>query len=130
MMPAFRIAVIGCGLWFAAVAAAADHDNALVLPEVGSSQLRTLTPTILELTLITTKTANSTRLTQWDFADFAGHLRLPSVNKLQVVADGQLVPIHAIGFRRRVVYAPLPKRDLRISNYLYSELPAQILVGQ
>src|SRR5437016_8936 len=131
-MPALHSrAVVGfCVLWFAAALLAADQDNPLLLPEVGSAQLRVLTPTMLELTLVTTKTANSTRAGQWDFADSQGHLRLPGVDKFQVTAGGQPVSVKTVGFRRRVVYAPLAKRDLRIGNYLYLGLAAPIPEGQ
>ena len=131
IMPGVRIAVMGfCGLWLAAAAPAAGQDNPRLLPEVGSAQLRVLTPTTLELTLITTMSANASRVNQWDFADFKGHLHLPAVDKLQVLAGGQPATVKTIGFRRRVVYAPLAKRDLRIGNYLYLELAAPIAEGQ
>jgi hypothetical protein len=119
----------GCAL-LALRASAADFDNILALPEVGATQLRALSPTVLELTLITTKAPNATKVGQWDFADFSGHLHLPSASKMQVTAGGKTVPIHAVGFRRRVVYAPLATRDLRIGNYLYLELATPLPDGQ
>jgi hypothetical protein len=108
---------------------AADFDNVLSLPELGSTQLRAISPTVLELTLITTKAPEATKVGQWDFADFNGHLHLPSADKFQVIANGKTIPIHAVGFRRRVVYAPLARRDLRIGNFLYLELATPLAEG-
>src|ERR1041385_6242740 len=122
--------VLLCQICFVLPAFSADSDKILVLPEVGSTQVRVLSPTVLELTLITTKAPDATKVTQWGFADFNGHLHLPNADRFQVIANGKTIPIHAIGFRRRVVYAPLAKRDLRIGNYLYLELAAPVSDGQ
>ena len=39
-----------------------------------------------------------------------------------VTVAGTNCQVTAVGFKRRVVYAPLKKRDLRIGNYLYLQL--------
>ena len=127
---AFQMIVLLSGLCFHLCAFSANYDTFLAPPDVGSTQLRVISPTILELTLITTKAPSPAKLTQWDFADFSGHLHLPGAGKFQVTAAGKTVPIHAVGFRRRVVYAPLAKRDLRIGNYLYLELATPLSDGE
>src|SRR5205807_1144798 len=47
-----------------------------------------------------------------------------------VSAGGQTIPVKTIGFRRRVLYAPLARRDLRIGNYLYLVLARPLEEGQ
>src|SRR5439155_26341601 len=93
--------------------------NPLALPAPGFHQLQVLSPTILELTLITSKQPDPARVIQWDFVDANQELHLPSLDQFAVRAGGTPVPVEAVGFKRRVLYAPLAKRDLRIANYLY-----------
>ncbi len=102
----------------------------LRLPEVGSSQLQILAPTLLELTLVTTKKPAPARVTQWDFVSVDGKLRLPSPAEFTVLVDGKTVPVKTVGFRRRVLYAPFKVRDLRIGNYLYLALSSPIADNQ
>src|SRR5207237_5475646 len=96
-------------------------ENFLAMPAVDAHRLRLLSPTVLELTLITTKPPEG-RPEAWDFVsdDFALHL--PDAGKLHVTANGTRQEVKAVGFKRRVLYAPLKRRDLRIGNYLYLEL--------
>ena len=95
-------------------------------PRVGACQLRILAPTVLELALITTEKPAAQRPSQWDFVADGGRLTLPHTNDFLVTAGGRVVPVREIGFRRRVVYAPLKERDLRIGNYLYLRLTGPI----
>src|SRR5207237_6291635 len=95
-----------------------------------SCQLRVLSPLLLELTLITTKQPDPSRVTQWDFIDGGGGLRLPSKEEFAVTAGGKTIAIERIGFKRRVIYAPFKKRDLRIGNYLYVQLAIPVAEGQ
>src|SRR5690242_12673334 len=92
-------------------------DQPLRLPPVGSYQLRVLAPTILELTLVTTKKPDSAQVEAWDFVDAQGQCRLPGTRELLVKAGDKSVPIKALGFKRRVLYAPFRQRNLRIGNY-------------
>lgn len=98
-----------------------DDANPLSLPPVGSYGLRIVSPKVLELTMVNTKPLGA-HVTCWDFVGEDYSLHLPSTNQLQVVADGHALPVARLGFRRRVLYAPLKKRDLRIGNSLYVEL--------
>jgi hypothetical protein len=85
----------------------------LRLPEPGHAELRVLLPTLLELTFVTTQRpkARPPDLT-----------RMLSTTDFEVVVDGQPAALTGLGFRRRVLYAPLKKRDLRVGNSVYLEL--------
>src|SRR5580658_5842130 len=96
-----------------------SDDQPLRLPPVGSYQLRVLAPSLLELTLVTTKPPDPAPLNQWNFVDAYGQVRLPEAGQFAVSADGHPIPIKQIGFKRRVLYAPFRRRDLRVGNYLY-----------
>ena len=48
----------------------------------------------------------------------------------QVSSGGKQFDVIAAGFKRRVVYAPLKKRDLRIGNQLYLQLASPIKEGE
>src|ERR1051325_1861021 len=103
-----------------------SDDEPLRLPPVGACQLRLLAPDLLELTLITTKKPDPARVEQWDFVNEKGQCRLPSPQQFAVSAGGKAIAVKAVGFKRRVVYAPLRPRDLRIGNYLYLQLAASV----
>lgn len=94
----------------------------LRLPVVGASQLRIITPTLLELTLITTKPPDPAPVREWNFANAQGQARLPSPQQFSVWAGTNQFAVAQVGFKRRVLYAPLKQRDLRIANYLYLAL--------
>ena len=104
------------------LAAALLADNQpLALPEPGDHQLRILSPDTLELTLVTTKEPDPAKVTTWNFAP-----KVPPASDFQVLVAGKAMPVKAVGFKRRVLYAPLVKRDLRIGNYLYLTLDERI----
>ncbi len=101
-------------------------DEPLRLPPVGSYQLRVLAPALLELTLVTAKAPAPARVQQWEFVGENGKCRLPAPQDFAVSVAGKTIPVQAVGFRRRVIYAPLKERDLRLGNYLYLQLSASI----
>jgi hypothetical protein len=103
-----------------------NDDQPLRLPPVGSYQLRVLAPTLLELTLVTGKAPDPAPISQWDFVDASGQCHLPDAAKFAVSANGHPFQVKQTGFKRRVLYAPLRERDLRIGNYLYLELAEAI----
>lgn len=107
-----------------------SDNNPLAMPPVGAHQLRILSPAILELTLITTKEPGSAPVTQWSFVDANGKAHLPGRNQFCVLTDGKTNDVQAVGFKRRVLYAPLKHRDLRIGNHLYLRLATAIKAGQ
>lgn len=102
----------------------------LDMPMPGSHGLCILSSNLLELTLINTKPPNPARVASWDFVDATGQLRLPAPQDLLVTVGTQQVVIEAIGFKRRVLYAPLKQRDLRIGNCLYLRLATPLAAGQ
>jgi hypothetical protein len=100
--------------------------NPVSLPAIGSYQLRIITPQLLELSTITTKKPDPARVTQWDFVDSTQKTHLPAKTEFAVFVDEKSIPVQAIGFKRRVLFAPLKRRDLRIANYLYLQLQKPI----
>ena len=102
----------------------------LSLPAPGDYQLLILSPTLLELTRITTKAPAPAKPTEWDFVDAEGRAQLPSATEFVVLAGETKIAVLTVGFRRRVLYAPLATRDLRIGNHLYLQLNAAISGGQ
>ena len=101
-----------------------------VIEPIGSESLCILSPTILEISLVTTKAPDPARVARWDFVDDSMRLHAPESSSFTVLAGGQPVSVKAVGFRRRPLYAPLKKRDLRIGAYLYLELGRPISEGE
>ena len=96
--------------------------EALFLPPTGWTCLRAISPTWLELTAVTSDNPVSSRGLRWDFVSQDGVAHLPEASSFKVLVEGRPDPVTRVGFRRRVIYAPLKQRDLRIGNYLYLEL--------
>jgi hypothetical protein len=103
--------------------------NPLATPAIGDYGLRVLSPTMLELTLINTKTSTNAPVSNWDFVSDTFALTLPATSSFTVTANGQTVSIASTGFKRRPIYAPQRERDLRIGNYLYLKLSTPIADG-
>jgi len=93
--------------------------NPLLMPAVGSYQLRIITPSVLELTLITKKDPDPAKLDTWNFVGSRGGTALPSAAEFNVLAGDEAIPVKAVGFKRRALYATVKHRDLRVANYLY-----------
>jgi hypothetical protein len=105
-----------------ATAAVVTNPSPSQMLAIGTHELRVLSPTLLELTLVTTKKPDPAPVEQWNFADREGRPRLPNPKALLVLVDGKTNALKTLGFKRRVLYAPLKQRDLRIGNYLYLQL--------
>src|SRR6266436_6076998 len=77
---------------FVPVAFGADvdwtDDRPLSLPPVDGRQLRVLSPSLLELTLITSKPPDPARPPEWDFVDANLQLHLPSPAQFRVTVAG------------------------------------------
>jgi hypothetical protein len=102
----------------------------LALPPVGAAQLTIVTPTLLEVSLVTTKAPDPAALTQWaQLVTDGGIAALPPPTSFSVTTNGAAVPVAQVGFRRRPIYAPLSHYDLRIGNYLYLELETPLSDG-
>src|SRR5947209_16113925 len=69
------------------------EENPLAIPNPGDSWLRCLSPTVLELTMITTKAPDPAAPTEWNFAgDYpATHLPAPDAFQVMVAGKAQLV---------------------------------------
>jgi hypothetical protein len=130
----FQIIFICAAILFPSKPAEADlqinDNNFLQMPAVGAHGLRVISPTLLELTLVTTKDPDPARPAQWDFVGTDSRLNLPSADQFVVLAGGKNISVAKVGFRRRPIYAPLKKRDLRIGNYLYLELASPVADGK
>ena len=104
-------------------------DNSLALPSPGDHQLRILSPTLLELTMISTKTNTAAPVQPWDFVGADFKLQLPPLSAFQVSAAGSTLGVKSVGLKRRPLYAPNKQRDLRILNQLYLVLSEPIREG-
>ena len=107
----------------------AVDDMMLQLPQVGDAALHILTPTMLELDLVTTKQLNAP-IANWNLVTPNAQLQAPPQNAFSVMVNGQSVSISAVGFKRRPIYAPFSNYDLRIGNSLYLQLAAPITDNQ
>ena len=105
-------------------------DNPLALPSPGAYQLCILSPKVLEVTRVTTKAPAPAKPREWDFVDAEGQAHLPNASEFVVMAGETKIGVQSVGFRRRVRYAPLAQRDLRIGNYLYLQLNSEVAAGQ
>ncbi len=105
-----------------------DYTN-LVVPSVGDHALRVLTPTLLELRQLNTKAPDPAAVVGWNLVDANNQFISPPPSEFAVTADGKAVVVAAVGFRRRVFYAPLKTYDLRIDNALYLQLATPIADG-
>jgi hypothetical protein len=126
---------VACCLWLSSFEAFAgtnrfDESQPLWLPTVGSHALRIISPTLLELVLVNTKERDPARVSSWDFVTEKFTTRLPAASDFKVMVDGREAPVKQVGFKRRTLYAPLKKRDMRIGNHLYLELQAPMREGQ
>lgn len=96
-----------------------------VLP-VGSHGLRVLSPFFIELWLVASKPAGGP-VSQWDFGEPVP--TLPAASAFQVFVNGAPVLVSAVGFKRRVHYAPLGRRDLRASCAISLRLSSPVPEG-
>ena len=62
--------------------------------------------------------------------DADGRAHLPNASEVVVLAGETKIGVQTVGFKRRVLYAPLAQSDLRIGNYLYLQLNDAISDGQ
>ncbi|HWA26510.1 MAG TPA: glycoside hydrolase family 9 protein [Lacunisphaera sp.] len=103
---------------------------ALEQPIEGDNALRIVTPTVLELTRLSTKRPDPATMEVWNFVDANGNAALPAAGKFTVTVNGQPASVMAVGFKRRPLYAPLAWRDLRVESVLYLKLGSSVGSGQ
>jgi len=114
---------------YGATTLGAGYPN-LDLPAVGATSLRVLTPTLLELTLVTTKAVDPAAVTDWNFIDANGQPSLlPTASSLVVNVGSGTADVTGVAFKRRPLYAPLARYDLRIANALYLTLATPLTDG-
>lgn len=104
-------------------------ENPMRVPAVGAYGLRVLSPTLLELTLITAKQPDPATLTEWNFVA-NNNFNAPATAEFVVTAGTQTLTVTSVGFKRRPLYATLLVRDLRVANCLYLSLASPIADGQ
>src|ERR1051325_4931066 len=125
-----RWAPLVAALIFGLNAAAANiqitEEQPLRLPAAGSCQLRIISPTLLEITYVSAVKQGARRPEQWDFIDGSGQAQLPGPREFAVTAAGKSLDVNTVGFKRRVLYAPFKRWDLRVENFLYLRLSAPI----
>ena len=83
--------------------------KSLRIPEPGACGLKILSPTLLELMQVSAQASGT-----------------PETPKLDITVDGQHADVSGIGAKRRVLYAPLAHKDLRISTWYYITLAQPI----
>jgi hypothetical protein len=105
-------------------------DTALQLPLPGDCLLHVLSPQLLELTMINAKQPDPAPVSCWNFVSSSGQVTKPAAADFSVVVNGKTVAVQSVGFRRRVLSAPLKVYDLRIENSLYLQLSVPIADGQ
>jgi hypothetical protein len=104
-----------------AVRLTAEHvdESWLHLPAAGAHTLRAITGGVLELTYITAPDGRTP----------PRRPALPPAGEFEVLIEGQRAAVKEIGFKRRVAYAPLQRRDLRVANTFYLVLEQPIPSG-
>lgn len=115
----------------------ADPASPFAVLPVGAHGLRVLSPSVIELWLVATKPPDGP-VDQWEFLylfspEGAGGpgLMLPALSAFRVMVSGAPEPVTAesIGFKRRALYAPLGRRDLRALSSIYIKLRSPISEG-
>jgi hypothetical protein len=108
------IACAGTGATAVRAQLRAEADtHSLRLPAVGESTLQILSPSLLELTRISTQEPKAA----WP---------PPAPPAVEVTVGGRAVAVEAVGIKRRVAYAPLARRDLRVATEYYLRLSEPI----
>src|SRR5207247_581882 len=100
----------------------ATDTRVLALPVPGERTLRILSPTLLEITIVTQKEPDSTLKKIQNALGRAPVAPERALKALEVTIDGKPAKIAATGWKRRAVYAPIARRDLRVATELYLRL--------
>ncbi len=126
-LPPTTNALTGLGNWLHAASA---DDVADLIPQPGDYTLHVITPTLLELKVINTAPVNTTTPNSLNLVDGSYNFMTPATGSFAVTADGSSISVQTVGFKRRPLYAPLYKFDLRIDNNVYLQLSSPISDGQ
>ena len=76
-------------------------DNTLRLPVPGDHGLRIISPSVLELTMITAKEPDPAPVAEWNFVGPNYQFHPPALTDFVVTVGGRRVDITATGFKRR-----------------------------
>lgn len=113
-------------------AGSSEVSSPFAVVAAGAHGLRVLSPSIIELWLVASKPAGAP-VDQWDFAGASGGgepgLKLPEASVFRVLVNGAPVPVSAVGFKRRALYAPLGRRDLRVFGSISLALGSPVPEG-
>ena len=120
----FQGAALAANPWMAN--AEATEVAALKMPKPGDYGLRVISPEWLEMARVTGKETPDAPLDIWNFAEEA---KRPGAADFEVTVNGKPVAVESVGFKRRVLYAPLKVRDLRVGNWLFLKLAAAVPDG-
>ena len=93
--------------------------HALELPAVGFTELRVISPTVVELTFVSAPNESEAK---------PEPPPVTSAGDYEVTVNNERVPVQRVGFKRRVLYAPLRQRDLRVGNYVYIEFAEPLAI--
>src|SRR3954466_541361 len=117
-------------LFYFQSASATDAVNpTLQIPKPGDAALHILSPNVLELMRVNTKSSGGA-VDSWDWVDGSGNFAPPNMSSIRVVINGQTNTATVTGFKRRPLYAPQATWDLRIANSLYLQVSSPIADGQ
>ena len=119
-----RGAVLAANPWMAG--AEATEVAALKLPKPGDYGLRVISPEWLEMSRVTLKELPDAPLDIWNFVEES---KRPVPVDFGVTVNGKPVAVESVGFKRRVLYAPLKVRDLRVGNWLFLKLASPVPEG-
>ncbi|HWD91980.1 MAG TPA: glycoside hydrolase family 9 protein [Verrucomicrobiae bacterium] len=113
----------GPGNWLHAASA---DDVACLIPQPGDYTLHVLTPTLLELKTINSAASGSLTPSTLNLVSSSYSFLAPSTGLFGVTVNGKAVAVTSVGFKRRPLYAPLYKFDLRVDNNVYLQLASPI----
>jgi hypothetical protein len=130
LLPRIVIAVVVLGAVFLALEPTAiartSHGvgaPSLALPASGTHALRVISPSVIEVTWITSGGPNPSNSAAANGLELFKAIQTGRKKSgLSVTVDGKPAEVVESGFKRRPVYAPLRTRDLRVSNFLYLKL--------
>ncbi|MGV3772869.1 MAG: glycoside hydrolase family 9 protein [Verrucomicrobiales bacterium] len=127
--PVFIFSIIAFfGLALPGKAAVITDVNPLSLPRIGDYGLRVISPQVLEVTLINTKSGPYSPVSSWNFINNQ-KATLPEASQFVATVNGQIAGVQSVGFKRRPLFAPETPGDLRIGNHLYLKLAAPVPNG-
>ena len=106
--------------------------KAIAVPQSGAHELRIITPTLLEVYIVSERDGFANRPTFCDWVDDEGDVipgAVPAASDLEVKVNGAVTAVNAIGFKRHIRFAPVGKSKFTMENFVYIELGAAASAG-